>query len=63
MNSTDHIERQSALSIEDLGHAMTRTDERFQILSFKPLLFHPKKDGIHRIRSFDWKVFSLVGFY
>jgi hypothetical protein len=60
VQATDHCNRQSTLSVEDLGDPGARADYPFQVSSREPLLLHTKFDRLDRIGRIHGMVFCLI---
>ena len=61
MQAADHRNRQSALSIQNLGDAGARAYNLLQVPSREPLLLHTEFDGLNGIRWVHWVVLRLIG--
>src|SRR5690348_10089095 len=61
MQAADHCDRQSALSVHDLGNASAGADDLLQVSPGQSLLLHPKLDRFDRIRRIHRMVFCLIG--
>ena len=60
MQTPDHADGQSALTVENLGNAGPGADELLQVPPGKPLLLHAEFDRLDRIRWIDRVVFRLM---
>ena len=60
MQFSDHLDRQRPATIQDLGHASSAPEVRFQISSRQPAAVHVIEQGIDRIGWLDWFVQRLV---
>src|SRR5216684_5229920 len=61
MQTPDHPDRQSSLSVQNLGDASTRTNDLLQVPPGEPLLLHTEFDRLDGVRWVHRIVFSLIG--
>ena len=61
MQAADHRDRQSALSVHDLGDAGACADDLLQVSPGQSLLLHPEFDRLDRIRRIHRIVFCFIG--
>src|SRR5262249_36155464 len=60
MQAANHRDRESALSVQDLGDPGARADDVFQVSSRKALLLHAELDGLDRVGRIHRIMLGLV---
>jgi hypothetical protein len=61
MQASDHANRQAALAVQNLRHARSRSDERFEVLAGEALLLHAELDRLDRIGRVHRIMLGLIG--